>query len=186
MAFWLTFTAWKDPWCFFLRGSPLSLVALMPATRDVGSSLLSCFSFFYVSHPGRLVSSAIWSDPLALVGSRLCLLSSQNNFWREGFIWLSHSTHSPLLRESRTGTQGRNLWAGTKAEAEEEHVYWVFLGSRSACFFFLPGTSCPRVVHPTELDPSTSIINQDVPQMWQLARPIKTVPQLMVPLPRYF
>lgn len=94
--------------------------------------------------------------------------------------------HILLLRESRTGTQGRNLWAGTKAEAEEEHVYWVFLGSRSACFFFLPGTSCPRVVHPTELDPSTSIINQDVPQMWQLARPIKTVPQLMVPLPRYF
>lgn len=63
--------------------------------------------------------------------------------------------HNLLLKEVRTGTEGKNLEAGTKAEAREES----FLLACSACFLDTQDHQ-PGIAPPTnELGPPPLITN---------------------------
>jgi hypothetical protein len=68
-----------------------------------------------------------------------------------GFIWLTYA-----WAQSIKGNQGRNLEAGTEAEATEKCSYWL----TQPVFSGPPGTTYPRVSLPL-LSWAPSIINQE-------------------------
>ena len=49
----------------------------------------------------------------------------KHNLRMKGGIWLTCTEHSLSLREVQAATQGRNLEAGTEAEAMEISAYWI-------------------------------------------------------------
>ena len=53
----------------------------------------------------------------------------QSSVERKGFIWLAFPHCCSALKKVRTGTQGRNLKAGSDAEAMEGAGYWFALHS---------------------------------------------------------
>lgn len=69
----------------------------------------------------------------------------------KAIIWLTLSHLSPLWRETRAGTPGTNLEAGTKAETVEEYclVIGLLQLTRWTCFLTQSRTTCPEVVPPT-------------------------------------
>ena len=44
---------------------------------------------------------------------------------RKGLISFTSAHHNPPPKEIKTGTQGRNLKAGTKIDAMEDAAYWL-------------------------------------------------------------
>jgi hypothetical protein len=68
------------------------------------------------------------------------------------FIWFTLLDHSLSLKEFRTGTEGRNIEAGTEPESLEEYS----LLACSVCFMIHPRTICPETLLST-VDVPTSI-----------------------------